>query len=90
MTEGRVVHEDIAFRDALLLQVAFQNVVCCARVDIVCAEQSELLNFKLFQEVIRCRDRLLVGCRARVENVLGEILRPRTAQDRKAGRSALQ
>jgi hypothetical protein len=50
MAEGRVVDEDVAFRDALVDQVALQDVVRGARIDVVGAEQRELLDAQFLRK----------------------------------------
>ena len=73
MSEGRVVDEDVFRRNALLLQVGLQNVVRGPWVDIVSAQKCELFDTKLFEEVVSCRDRLLVGSCTGVKDVLGRF-----------------
>jgi hypothetical protein len=74
MAEGGVVDEDVFLRDALGDQVGLKDVVRGARVDIVGAEQRELLHAKLFQIVVHRRDRLLVRGGTGVEHVLRRFL----------------
>ena len=70
VTEGCVVYEDVVGRDAFSFKIGFKDVVGCPWVDIVGAQKREFLNTQLIKEVVRGRDRLLVGGGTGVEHVL--------------------
>lgn len=74
MAEGRVVHENVGFRDALLLKVALEDVVRRARIDVVGAEQGEFLDAQFLEEIVHRRNRLLVRRGTGVEDVLRALL----------------
>ena len=74
MAEGRVVDEDILFRDALAHQIGLKDVVGRARINVVGSQEGEFLDAQFLKEIIRSRDRLLVWRRTGVEDVLGAFL----------------
>ncbi len=74
MPEGGVVDHDVAFRDALALEVGLQDLVGGARIDVVGARQHPALHADLVHEVVHRRDGLLVGRGTGIEHVTGGFL----------------
>ncbi len=74
MAERRVVDHDVVRRDALHLQVGFQDLVGGARIDVVGAGQHPALHLAFAHQVIDRRDRLLVRRGAGVEHVAAALL----------------
>ncbi len=75
VTERRVLLHDVVVGDALRVQEVAQDLVGRARVDVVGAEEHPALGVAalLAHQVLDGRDRLLVGRRARVEDVPGRL-----------------
>ena len=61
-------------RDALQLQIGFEDLVGGARIDVVGAGQHPALHTVLFHQVVDRRDRLLVRRGAGVEHVAAALL----------------
>ncbi len=74
MAERRVVDHDVGRRDALHLQIGFQDLVGGARIDVVGAGQHPALHLAFAHQVIDRRDRLLVRRGAGVEHVAAALL----------------
>ena len=74
MAEGRVVDEDVFLGDAFRLQIAFKDIVGRTRVDIVGAQKREFLDAQLLEEIVGCRNGLLVRRGTGVEDVFRAFL----------------
>mmetsp|Transcript_27187 Transcript_27187/g.49637 ORF Transcript_27187/g.49637 Transcript_27187/m.49637 type:complete len:545 (+) Transcript_27187:1301-2935(+) len=68
-----VVHENVVIRDTFALQIRLKDVVGRAWIDIVGAQEGKFLNTQLVQEVVGCRDRLLVWRCTGVKHVFGAL-----------------
>ncbi len=71
MTERRVVDHDVGIRDALLLEIGFEDLVGRAGIDVVGAREHPAFDVAaiLGHQVVDGRDGLLVGRGAGVEHV---------------------
>ena len=69
MAEWGVVDHDVGSRDALGLQIGFEDLVGGTRVDIVSPEQSPTLD-TIGHQIIHSRDGLLIWCGTGVEHIL--------------------
>ena len=76
VAERRVRLDDVALRDLLRLEEGPEDLVRGARVDVVGAEQEEARRAAAFlgHQVFHRGDRLLVRRRARIEDVLRQLL----------------
>ena len=76
MSERRVIDHDVGIRDALLLEIGFEDLVGGARIDVIGAGEHPALCLAavLRHQVIDRGDRLLVGRGAGIEHVALALL----------------
>ena len=73
VAERGVVDHDVFGGHTTVLEVGLEDLVGGARVDVVGTGQYPALNAEVVHQVVHRRDRLLVGGRTGVEDVLGRL-----------------